>query len=223
MGKRAAAASAALLTAAMLLVCGCMAPKADVQPANKTAKSNFTVLGGNRTNQTLRNATISPPNITLTNVGQTLFTWEPYSCNYTNRPSLAVTMRSEMWMDRGRYRTDISYSNRHDRTHVVSDGESIYIWTDNVPVGQKYDLSDIRGLMGQVNMSELASNRTVPINTDTMDIIGAENVTCRPQYVNWSLFAPPKNLQFKKALGVYDTEYDSKLDRYAKAWEKPAA
>jgi hypothetical protein len=215
-------ALAALALAAVLLLCGCMSQTEEAAPANKTRRAGFSMAQGNRTNQTRGNATITPPNITLTNVGQALFTWEPYKCNYTNRPSLSLTIRTEMWMDQGRYRADVAASTKRDKTHVVSDGDTIYVWNDDTPVGEKYEVADILGLSAHMDSADLASNRTVPINTDTMDIVGAVNVSCRPMHVNWSMFEPPKNMQFRRGQGVYDKDYDSRLDRYAKAWEKPA-
>jgi hypothetical protein len=203
-----------LTLAIAALACGCLCSSLELEgfEGNATqgdASANVTEIV-NETNTTVvfvRN---------ITNVGEAIFAWEPYTCNFTNRLTMVEYLKTQMWMDAGKYHAIVT-NRRQERTHVLSDGETIYIWGETkYNTGAKYKISQIKGIAGKLEAAELAQKRTVALNTNYIDIIGAINVTCSPQNATNDTFTPPKKVRFEQGIGTYDNEYASRLEKFAK-------
>jgi hypothetical protein len=147
-------------------------------------------------------------------VGEALFMWAPYLCNYTNQISLGDRSRTSVWMDAGKYHAVTNHGRAE--THVINDRAYVYIWEADDHQGTKYRISEIIGLREHIESSEVKSNRSVAIPTDYMDILGAKNVTCARTTLPDAIFNPPERLPFGPGRGTYDYNYDSKLDKYGK-------
>jgi hypothetical protein len=191
----------------VLLVAGCMC-----YPARETVEASTTTLPpGNASSNRTANISLIPD---VTSIGEALFMWKPYQCNYTNQIRIGEKIRTEMCMDRGKYHALVNYGR--GKTNVLNDGVFVYVWDDGKPTpGTKYEISDITGLREHIESSEIKANRSVAICTDLMDILTATNITCKPAVLPEDVFTPPKKT-FERGRGVYDYQYDSKLDKYAK-------
>jgi len=155
--------------------------------------------------------------VIINNVGKALFMWTPFECNYTNQKTLGETVRTQMWMNEGKYHAVVSYGMQH-KTHVINDGVDVYVWEEgksSMP-GSRYEIAEITGLAGQIESKEVDSNKTVAIYTDLLDIMTAKDVKCIPARIPADMFTPPPKTHFDPKRGVYDYEYDSKLEKYTR-------
>jgi len=120
-----------------------------------------------------------------------------------------------VWMDQGRYHAMIGKGNI-GKAHVINDGAYVYIWTDGRPgPGDKYRISQIKGLMDYIEKADIRANRSVAIPTEYLDFVGASGVRCVQAKMPEGIFTPSR-ASFDNGQGVYDFGYDSKLDKYAK-------
>ncbi|MFH0861915.1 MAG: hypothetical protein V1875_02690 [Candidatus Altiarchaeota archaeon] len=189
------------------LVCGCMcvpgseeAKPVVIKPANNSVK-----ILKNVTNQTV---------FELHSVGEALFMWSPYLCNFSNQARIGQVTRTQMWSEGGRYHA-VTVAGRAGETHVINDGVYVYVWADSQPgPGDKYMISQIKGLREHIEKAEVKANRTVAVPTEYIDLVNAKDVVCRPATLPEGIFTPQKRT-FNPGQGAYDYQYDSKLDRYA--------
>jgi len=214
--KHLALINAALVIIAVLSASGCICNTPN-QESIESITGNFLSLDTTTsTMKSLNKSENKTAPVELKNIGQALFMWTPFKCNYTNQISLSKKTTTEMWMSQGKYHAIIN-AGRHAKTHVINDGAYVYVWDDDRPsLGVRYKISEIRGLMGQIESREVVSNKSVAIYTDMMDILSVKDVKCLPADIPEGTFKPPSMASFDSRKGVYDYEYDSKMDKYAK-------
>lgn len=203
------------------LACGCICTGGgDNEPLTGYAASVAYLFEPTTTTLKKPTTAVKAANITkipkITNIGEALFIWAPYRCTYANKINLGETIHSEIYMEGGRYHCTVTDTRRH-KTHILSDRESIFVWEEDKPsAGQQYLVSQISGITGKIEAAEVANRRTVAIDTDLMDILSASEINCTAWNMTADTFTPPKKVIFRTAKGVYDTQYDSRLDKYAK-------
>jgi hypothetical protein len=198
----------------LILVCGCLDGQ-DMQKLTDRLKGTTTTT---TTTTTLRiflndsaNQSVAPE---VKTVGEALFMWVPYECNYTNQLGLSDKSKTQIWMSEGKYQSRIVHGRFIN--HVINDGSYVYIWAEEGHGGMKYRISEITGLREHIESAEVKANRSVAIPTDYMDLLTAKNITCAITVLPDGIFDPPSRPPFSPGKGAYDYAYDSKLDKYGK-------
>lgn len=94
---------------------------------------------------------------------------------------------------------------------MISDGEWVYMWTDEMGTGIKYRIGEIKGLTGKVESSFISSGRTVAWQTNVFDVKGQlQDVNCVPAEIPEGKLDVDQRIGFKKRGGIYDSPYSAK-------------
>lgn len=201
-----------LAVAVIALACGCLCSPAQEEAAPPSTTLKVRLESGNLSG---RGNTTNKTVVVLDSVGEALFMWSPFYCNYSNPIRIGESTFTQVWMDAGKYHA-VTSREKGGKSHVINDGINVYMWFDDVPApGNRYKISQITGLREHIDKAEIKGNRSVAIPTEYLDFVGAKNVTCREAVLPNGSFVPQKKT-FNEGQGVYDYDYDSKLDKYSK-------
>jgi len=115
----------------------------------------------------------------------------PYHCTYSSRNQFL-----ELWVLGHGYHGVLS-SHKPPYTHIVCDGEWVYIWVEGRSRGVRYVLTGSKGLTGEVEGGSISSGEEFTVNIDIIRAVaGGVDVSCEVADFETNKFTPPRSIQF---------------------------